>query len=122
MKHVLLPLLLLFLLAPPLSAEVRDFVNNTGKTIRGELVSHEGGMITLKLVSGQVFENISPGLFSVDDQLFIKTWMEDTPETVKPVTYNFEIDADRKKTGGGRQDQGYKVVKNEQWAYEITIQ
>ncbi|MEM7011929.1 MAG: SHD1 domain-containing protein [Verrucomicrobiota bacterium] len=85
--------------------------------MEAELVSHKAGKITLLRADGVKFE-VAPNVFSADDQLFIKEWMEKNPETV---SYAFRISADKEKTEGRTQDLGYKRVKNEKWAFRMKI-
>jgi len=113
----LLWLFLLSILQSPLPAEFRDFRNLDGKVIRAELVSHKDGKVTLRRVDGRTF-TLRPNLFDPVDQLYIKDWMENTPVEI---SYRLEIEAEKRKTGGENQDLGYKRVKQETWAYRISL-
>jgi hypothetical protein len=98
-------------------AEMRDFTNTGGNVIRAELVSHKGGKVTLKRSDGKEFE-IAPTVFSTDDQAFIKAWMAKTPQTID---YRLDVSADKKKVAGDTKNMGYKLVKNEKWAFVISL-
>lgn len=98
-------------------AEMRDFVGANGQTMRAELVSHKGGEVTLRREDGREF-SVAPNVFSLDDQVFLKNWMEKTLETI---SYNFRIDADKTKVQGSTENLSYKRVKNEKWAYNVEI-
>lgn len=98
-------------------AQARVFTSSNGQTMDAELVSHRGGKIKLRRADGREFE-VAPNVFSTDDQLFIKEWMDKNPETVN---YAFRLSADKEKTEGRTQDLGYKRVKNEKWAFRMKI-
>lgn len=98
-------------------AQMRDFTSSQGSRIRAELVSHKGGKVTLKREDGKTFA-VAPSMFGAADQRYIAAWMENNPPSI---SYRFDIEVDKEKLSGDRVDLGYKKVKNEKWAYQVTI-
>lgn len=98
-------------------AEIRAFTNDNGTVIQAELVSHQGGKVTLKRADGKEF-SVSPSIFSAEDEGYIAEWIKITPATQN---YNFKITAEKKKVEGITRNFGYKRVKNETWSYLISI-
>lgn len=104
----------------PLStqAEMREFTNQGGQKIQAELISHNGaGMLDLRRADGRTFQ-ISASTLSLDDQAYLKTWMEQNPAKVD---YRLDIKASPQKIAGNRKNLGYKIVKNEVWVYNVEI-
>ncbi|MCB1088431.1 MAG: hypothetical protein KDM63_15390 [Verrucomicrobiae bacterium] len=86
--------------------------------MKAELVNHDGkGVVELKREDGQTFK-VQPNVFSLDDQAFIKTWMEKNPPKID---YRLEVKVTPEKIAGQRRDFGYKKVKNEEWAYKVEV-
>ncbi len=98
-------------------AQSRAYTNDNGTVIQAELVSHAKGKVKLKRADGKEFE-VSPSLFSDEDEAFIRKWMADNPADIK---YSFRVTADKKKVDGQKQDHGWKKIKNEQWHYDVAI-
>jgi hypothetical protein len=109
--------LVTFALSSVAHAELRDFTNADGNVIRAELVSHKGGKVKLKRADGKEFE-VTPNVFSTEDQTFIKEWMKTTAENI---AYRLDISADKKKISGDTKNMGYKLVKNEKWSFLISL-
>ena len=103
--------------APLARAEIRAFTNDNGTVIQAELVSHQGGKVTLKRTDGKEF-SVNPAIFSAEDEAHIKTWMAKTPAIQN---YNLKIEAEKKKVEGNSRNYGYKRVKNDLWSFLITI-
>ena len=99
------------------SAEIRTFTSTNGKSMQASLVSHKGGKVTLKRADGQEF-SVAPNMFSPEDQLFIKNWMDKTPETI---IYRVRVDAKKTKVSGTRVKTSYSYAKREQWAYDVEV-
>lgn len=99
------------------SAEIRAFTNDNGTVIQAELVSHQGGKVTLKRLDGKEF-SVDPSIFSADDEAHISAWMAKTP-AVK--NYNLKLSAEKKKVESNTRNYGYKRVKNDLWSYMITV-
>jgi hypothetical protein len=106
----------LFLIAP-LQGETHTFTNSSGKAIKGELVSHKKGKITLRREDGKEFE-LAPTAFSTADQEFIAEWINATPEHID---YKFRIIGGKHKLSGTTSNSAYSRLKNEQWSYKISI-
>lgn len=98
-------------------AQSRAYTNNNGTVIQAELISHAKGKVKLKRADGKEFE-VSPSLFSDEDEAFIRKWMADNPADIQ---YSFRVAADKKKADGQKQDHGWKRIKNELWHYDVTI-
>lgn len=98
-------------------AQIRAFTNDNGSVIQAELVSHNGGKVTLRRADGKEF-TVDPAIFSREDEDQIRTWMAKTPAAVN---YNLKIVADKKKIEGSNRNFGYKRVKNDLWSYLVTL-
>ncbi|MFT5467556.1 MAG: hypothetical protein ACI8UO_002661 [Verrucomicrobiales bacterium] len=120
MRAFLIPLIFLVLWTGFAHGEMREFTGANGKTLKAELVSHTEGNITMKLADGREI-TVLPNIFGPDDQLFIKGWLEKTPETVPVVKYNFRFEVDRKKVSGRTKTEGSYLIKNEKWVYEVQL-
>lgn len=97
--------------------EMREFTSVSGQKLKAELVSYRGNDVTLKREDGREFK-VTPAAFGLDDQIYIKEWMAKTPEAK---SYSLRIDAEKKKMDGTQVNMGYKKVKNEKWAYKVTM-
>lgn len=117
MRTFLITLLFTAICAGLVRAELRQFTGANGKTLQAELVSHRDGQITMRLADGREL-TVLPNVFSPDDQLYIKEWLEKTPETVN---YNLRFEADRKKVSGRTKTEGSYLIKNEKWIYQVKI-
>jgi len=98
-------------------AEIRALTNDNGTVIQAELVSHQGGKVTLKRTDGKEF-SVNPSIFSAEDEAYIKKWMAKTPAIMN---YNLKIEAQKKKLDGNSTNYGYKRVKNDLWTYLVTV-
>lgn len=107
----------LFGFVSPVMAEIRAFTNDNGTVIQAELVSHQGGKVTLRRTDGKEF-TVNPAIFSADDEAHIKAWMAKTPVIHN---YNLRIDAEKKKIESNSRNYGYKRVKNDLWSFLVTI-
>lgn len=103
--------------ASPVMAEIRAFTNDNGTVIQAQLVSHQGGKVTLRRVDGKEFA-VDPAIFSMEDEAHIKAWMAKTPAIRN---YNLKIDVEKKKVDGTSRNYGYKRVKNNLWSFLVTI-
>jgi hypothetical protein len=100
-----------------LDAQTRAYTNDNGSVIQAELVSHRGDKVKLKRADGKEFE-VSPSIFSDEDEAFIRNWMARTPTTQN---FNLRVGAAKKKIEGNTTNLGYKRVKNDLWSYVISI-
>lgn len=100
-----------------LDAQTRAYTNDNGSVIQAELVSHRGDKVKLKRTDGKEFE-VSPSIFSDDDEAFIRKWMAKTPATQN---FNLRVGAAKKKIEGTTTNLGYKRVKNDLWSYVVSI-
>lgn len=86
--------------------------------MKAELVNHDGnGTVELKREDGQTFK-VQPTVFGVDDQAYIKKWIEKHPPNIE---YRFDIKVSPVKISSRKRDYGYKKVKNEEWAYKVEM-
>lgn len=99
------------------NAEIRAFTNDNGSIIQAELVSHQGGKVTLRRADGKEF-TVSPEIFSTEDEAHIKAWMAKTPAIQN---YNLKIVAEKKRVEGKSNNYGYKRVKNDLWSFLVTV-
>jgi hypothetical protein len=99
-------------------AQFREFRSATGKSISAKVVSHKGdGKVKLELVDGKK-STIAIDRFSVDDQKYLKEWVEKHPPALN-YAFNYEVEEERGKTERNRQS--YVKSKTEQRAYEVKI-
>lgn len=99
-------------------AEFRDFTDQKGRTMKAELVSRDGkGNVKLRRTDGKEF-SVSPTVFSIDDQAFIRKWIESNPVQLQ---YRFDVEYKTEKLASQRRDFGYKKVKNQELAYKIEL-
>jgi hypothetical protein len=104
-------------IAPTAQAQLRAFTNDNGSIIQAELVSHQGGKVTLRRADGKEFA-VDPSIFSREDEDHIKAWIAKTPAVQN---YNFRVVAEKKKVEGNTRNYGYKRVKNDLWSYLVTL-
>lgn len=79
-------------------AQMRDFEDSFGRTIRAQLVSHTGAdseTVLIKKADGKEFD-VKVSMFSKTDQAQIRKWMKATPPTIR---YAFRVDGVKKKDG-----------------------
>lgn len=100
-----------------LDAQTRAYTNDNGTVIQAELVSHRGDKVKLKRTDGKEFE-VSPSIFSDEDEAFIRKWMARTPATQN---FNLRVATAKKKIEGTATNLGYKRVKSDLWSYVISI-
>lgn len=89
------------------TAELREFEDSFGRTMRAELVSHTGAdadSVKIRKEGGEEFD-VEVSRFSKKDQAVIREWMRATPATIN---YAFRIEAAKQKLGGGTRT-GYDV-------------
>lgn len=98
-------------------AELREFKNTKGQTIKAEPVQIQGNNLTLKLADGKPatisFKSLSP-----EDQIFILRWIVHEP---KALSYNFTCSAEEK--GGKMEKISSRLGKMEieERSYELKI-
>ncbi len=68
-----------FLGAAPLGAEVRTFIDQSGRALQGELVSVNGDMVTIKRVSDGLVFTVKAANFSKADQTYFASKGGGTP-------------------------------------------
>lgn len=94
MKHslsLLLTCLLLSLATHSLRAEMRDFTNLKGDTIRAELIEVDGGKATIKRDDGREF-TVPITMFSKDDREYIAKWAKEKKEKGFTITQDSRLD------------------------------
>jgi hypothetical protein len=83
--------LLLAVLPVLLRAETRVFVDNNGRTLRGELISVSGDMVTIKREDGQSFTMKSDG-FCPADMAFFREFAAKPAPAAGPIVIESYID------------------------------
>ena len=97
-----------------LSVEAREFTSKDGRKINGELLAHSGEQVIIQVGAKEFVVPISG--FSVDDQQFIKDWIEKNPGAVRyKFGYFFDFEEDRSgrvqgKAPGSMIDDKLKVI------------
>lgn len=97
-----------------LSAEAREFTSKDGRKINGELLAHSGEQVIIQVGAKEFVVPISG--FSVDDQQFIKDWIEKNPGAVRyKFGYFFDFEEDRTgrvqgKAPGSMIDDKLKII------------
>lgn len=97
-----------------LSSEAREFTSKDGRKINGELLAHSGEQVVIQVGAKEFVVPISG--FSVDDQQFIKDWIEKNPGAVRyKFGYFFDFEEDRTgrvqgKAPGSMIDDKLKVI------------
>ena len=99
MRHTIRLMLAIACLLPGLAgAQMRDFEDSFGRTIRAQLVSHTGASaetVLIKKADGKEFD-VKISMFSEKDQAAIRKWMKATPPTIR---YAFRVEGIKKKDG-----------------------
>ncbi len=117
----ILSLALFSVLAIGFPVSAREFTDSKGRKIEAELVAHSGSNIVINR-SGKEF-SVPVAMFSIDDQQFIKNWIEENPNAVR---FKFGYYSDLKRQGisshgkapGGMIDDRLKVVP---YTYEMIL-
>lgn len=95
----------------------REFTSKDGRKINGELLAHSGEQVIIKVGAKEFLVPVST--FSVDDQQFIKDWIEQNPGAVRfKFGYFFDFEEDRSgrtqgKAPGSMVDDKLKVIPYE---------
>jgi hypothetical protein len=110
MKRLITGIALIF----SLSVEAREFTSKDGRKINGELLAHSGEQVIIQVGAKEFVVPISG--FSVDDQQFIKDWIEKNPGAVRyKFGYFFDFEEDRTgrtqdKAPGSMIDDKLKII------------
>jgi hypothetical protein len=103
-----------FVLVLSLAAEAREFTSKDGRKINGELLAHSGEQVIIQVGVKEFVVPISG--FSIDDQQFIKDWIQQNPGAVRyKFGYFFDFEEDRSgrtqdKAPGSMVDDKLKVI------------
>lgn len=103
-----------FVLILSLAAEAREFASKDGRKINGELLAHSGEQVIIQVGTKEFVVPISG--FSVDDQQFIRDWIQRNPGAVRyKFGYFFDFEEDRSartqgKAPGSMIDDKLKVI------------
>jgi hypothetical protein len=88
------PLAIGFLLLSFLGLEAREFTSKDGRKLNGELLAHSGDQVIIQVGNKEFVVPIAG--FSVDDQQFIKNWIQQNPGAVRyKFGYFFDFEEDR---------------------------
>lgn len=110
MKRLITGIALIF----SLFVEAREFTSKDGRKINGELLAHSGEQVIIQVGAKEFVVPISG--FSVDDQQFIKDWIEKNPGAVRyKFGYFFDFEEDRTgrtqdKAPGSMIDDKLKII------------
>jgi hypothetical protein len=97
-----------------LSVEAREFTSKDGRKISGELLAHSGEQVIVRVGAKEFVVSIAG--FSIDDQQFIKDWIQQNPGAVRfKFGYFFDFEEDRSgrvqgKAPGSMVDDKLKVI------------
>jgi len=102
------------------SASAREFTDSQGRKIEAELVSHAGTTVVINR-GGNEFP-VDVGMFSLNDQNYIRDWIEKNPDAVK-FNFNYYVDLEKLKisqqdAGGGAIDDKLKTIP---YSYEMIV-
>ena len=114
MKALLLPVLCLPVLC---RAELREFKNTKGQTLKAEPVVVQGANLTLKLADGKQ-STIPIKSLSPDDQTFILRWMVHEP---KALSYNFTCSSEEKGGAVEKKSSRLGKMETEQRFYNVKV-
>ncbi len=100
------------------SEEYREFTNHSGQKMRAAIVSATEAEVTLKRENGtQVTGGIS--FFSAEDQSHIAEWRKANPSQQ---TYDFDIQAERKRVDRRKTTEDTLIVVYETWKFVIKVE
>lgn len=114
MTKFLIPGLVLLL---AVTMEAREFTSKDGRKINGELLAHSGEQVIIQVGAKEFLVPIAG--FSIDDQQFIKDWIQQNPKAVRfKFGYFFDFEEDRSgrtqdKAPGSMVDDKLKVIPYE---------
>ena len=109
MKDTLFASLLLIASCLSCFGEFRTLVSSDGKSMKAELVSHNGSKVTIRREDGKEFE-LDPSIFCKQDHESILLWMKENPPKI---SYDFEVDATKKVQSSSEYSRS--------WVYEIGV-
>lgn len=109
-----------------LQAEQREFKSTEGTSITAELLYVDGAEAMLRRSDGRTF-NVPVNRFSVEDQVYIKQWMEENKGMVPPHLRDKKprlfLDVTSGKTNRkGDQISGYVDERKQDLAFAITLE
>jgi hypothetical protein len=94
-------LLVSFWLLSYFAVDAREFVSSDGRKIDGELVAHAGENVLIKVGAKEFSVPIQN--FSLDDQQFIKEWIEQNPGAVRfKFGFFFDLEKESGMTSQGK--------------------
>lgn len=101
-------------------AIAREFTDSQGRTIEAELVSHSGSTVVINR-SGKEFA-VEVTMFSLDDQNYIRKWIEENPDAVN-YDFNYYVDLEKLKVSqqdadGGAYEDKLKTIP---YNYEMIV-
>jgi len=117
MRSLLIPVIIVVFLT---SAQAREFTDAKGRKIEAELLAHAGEKI---IISRGGKEFVVPiAMFSLDDQQFIKDWIDKNPGAVR-FKFSYYTDLEREKVSQGKApgsmiDDRLKVIP---YTYEMIV-
>lgn len=115
MRYILYSLATLWLLPVAVRAELHEFRNAQGQTIRAEIQAATSEQVSIKLENGRTML-VNNSLFVEEDQKFILKWIEEHPTQLK-LNAKFE----EKPEDEEEDDSGSAVTTTELTRYDIHL-
>ncbi|MEM1297441.1 MAG: hypothetical protein AAGH89_18895, partial [Verrucomicrobiota bacterium] len=101
----------------------RTFTDAKGRKIEAEILARSGRDKIVIEREGKEF-TVPIGMFSIDDQIFIKEWIEDNPEAVKlDANFSYFVTLERQRTDTEFAD---KISRDERiqttpYLYDVSV-
>ena len=95
------------------SLEAREFTDNQGRKVEGEVTAFVAGKVSLKRADGQVFQ-FPLKLLSDADQKYVNEWI------VRNKEFRFDVKSTPRKLDSKKQ-KGITTVTVEKWAHEVDL-
>lgn len=114
--------ILIFLILSIVSSPAKEFTSSDGRKVVGDLLAHAGDQVIMKVGAREFVIPIAG--FSVDDQQFIKDWIEQNPDAVRyKFGFFFDLEKMREdvtqgKAPGGMVDDKLKTIP---YTYELIV-
>ncbi|MGE9292844.1 MAG: hypothetical protein ACQKBW_04465 [Puniceicoccales bacterium] len=112
------PLLVFLLFSSALQAELHEFTDTQGRTMKAELINVIGNKVRLKREDGAAF-TVSPAIFSQEDQDYIHMWMIHTLNERGSLLH---VEARSSQTNSKKHDDGSAKWKTWDGYYKMKIE
>lgn len=104
-------------------AEARTFTDAKGREIEAEILARSGNDKIVIEREGKEF-TVPIGMFSAEDQIFIKEWIAQNPDAVKlDVDFNYFVTLERKKMESEFADKVYRDerLQSTPYLYDVSV-